>query len=201
MDSAKTVTLSPPWWTCYNKIVQTIGSDNQVSIKPMYTEGNNCFIDIMVMNYQKASALAAIIKPTHVFGNITVHVCVFNCCCERVKGSLIESSDPVIAVIETLKAALETNYYFVKLVNTDEILPPIVKDIIGQVVLVLKRRVIQFFNDDISDFYNNYNEVAATVFNEVLVTEYPNDVKVSLTTVNKRQPKAETEDTTTPKSK
>ena len=40
------------------------------------------------------------------------------------------------------------------------------------VYAIFKKEVIQFFNDDISDFYCNYNEVAAKVFNEVLCNDY-----------------------------
>ncbi|MFC5468952.1 hypothetical protein ACFPPD_09475 [Cohnella suwonensis] len=33
---------------------------------------------------------------------------------------------------------------------------------------MFKVRVVQFFNDDLSDFYSNYNNVAASVFRDVL---------------------------------
>jgi hypothetical protein len=33
---------------------------------------------------------------------------------------------------------------------------------------VFKVRVVQFFNDDLSDFFSNYNNVAAFVFKDVL---------------------------------
>jgi hypothetical protein len=33
---------------------------------------------------------------------------------------------------------------------------------------VFKAKVVQFFNDDLSDFFSNYNKVAAFVFRDVL---------------------------------
>jgi len=182
MDTDNNMRLSPPWWTLYRKILETIGKDPFVYVKEMYQEGENYYIDILVMGCSKARALAAILKPIYNMGNLNVYVRVFCIFGEKIDGELCVDADPVNVVIKTVKTALKSNKYYKGVIDTRSKLPPPVAKIIGQVVLVIKKEVVQFWNDDLSDFYGNFNAVAAFVFNDVLITNYPGDVKLSTTT-------------------
>ena len=53
-------------------------------------------------------------------------------------------------------------------------------------VAVFTKSVIQFFNDDMSDYYRNFNGVTADVFNDILVLDYGNNVTLGTTTQSSR---------------
>jgi hypothetical protein len=177
------VSLSPPWWILYSKICTSIGSDPTLHVQPMHNGDTVYYIDILAPNVTRGKALRTILNPQYDIGNITVYVRVFDSTGTEITS---KNTDPVEKIIEAIKIALGTNPYFVEVIDTRGKLPPMQETIIGQIVIVFKKAVIQFFNDDISDYYSNYNSVAMNVFKDVLILEYPNDVKVSVTTELKR---------------
>jgi hypothetical protein len=52
----------------------------------------------------------------------------------------------------------------------------------GLVVPVFKPSVVQFFNDDLSDYYGNFNQVASAIYRQVLATRYPGGIVLETTT-------------------
>ncbi|MNI93244.1 hypothetical protein D3C73_1511630 [compost metagenome] len=56
-----------------------------------------------------------------------------------------------------------------------------VAETVGQVVGIIKKEIVQFFNDDITDLCGNYNEVASKVFNSIIRRDY-NPATLSFTT-------------------
>lgn len=176
----KRTTLTPPWYILYSKIVNTIGASSAVHVQPMRQEGSNYFIDIIALEGNDYS-LAAILKPSYEMGNINVFVNVLDRSGKPIKPSLPVGTDPVNAVIMAVKDGLKGNPYFVDAISTG-LTPPI--SLIGQVVAIFKKAVIQFFDDDVSDFYNNMNAVAEDIFADVMNSEYAGEIKLSFTTEN-----------------
>lgn len=66
--------------------------------------------------------------------------------------------------------------------QTEKYLPPIAVETLGQLVIVIDKKIIQFFNDDIGDLYQNYNEVASYTFSEIAVKYFNTDYRVSFST-------------------
>ena len=158
MKNENMARLSPPWYTYYNFIKESIGSDPWVKVLDM-TEmsGAQYIITSQARRIEKARALATILTLRQTFGNIVVDIEILH------NGNGVSPYEPPLTNAELLRIfnqALGTNSYFrnVRLggLVAESIFP------------IFKKEVIQFFNDDISDFYQNFNGVASNVFVEVL---------------------------------
>jgi hypothetical protein len=155
--------LSPPEFTFFNELKNSIGKDPLVTVENIIKlpNGEN-LIPVLVHKQKKALALATILDLHKDFGGIIVNVqVIFN-------GQAVDPLEKDFTpreVVKLFKAALGTNRYFKFAVA--KLFSP---GVFG-VFPVFSKKVIQFFNDDISDLYNNFNEVAATVFKDVLKGE------------------------------
>ena len=150
--------LSPPWNTYFNFIKESIGSDPWVRVSDMTEVSKTQYIiAIQTRRKEKARALATILALRQSFGRVIVDIEVLH------NGSGVSPYEPPLTASDLIKVfnqALGTNTYF-KNAETGGFV-----DI--SVFPIFKKEVIQFFNDDISDFYNNFNGVASKVFAEVL---------------------------------
>jgi hypothetical protein len=178
------VGLSPPWYTLYNKIANTIGADPSFKVQPMRQEGNTYIIVIVAQDGGNPYALAAVLTLSYSMGNITVQVQVLDPSGNPIRPQLPVGTDPITAVAEAVRTALRTNPYFVEVLEPVGSLPPNFPQ--PPVVAVFTRSVIQFYNDDLTDYYRNFNGVTADVFNDILVTSYPGNVKLGTTTQSTR---------------
>jgi len=158
MNSENTARLSPPWHTHYNFIRESIGSDPCVKVSDMAEASRfQYIIQIQAHSEEKARALATILELRQTFGKIIVDIEVLY------KGRGVSPYEPPLTagdLVRVFNQALGTNTYFTGVkpggVAAVSIFP------------IFKKEVIQFFNDDISDYYNNFNGVAADVFAKVL---------------------------------
>lgn len=159
MNEDNLAKLSPPWYTFFNFIKHSIGRDKCVEVLEMKEISDaNFLIQLEVKSRDKALALAAIIVPCKSFGNIIVRTEVLHC------GQTVKPNNQfqdVCRLIRVFEEALGSNHYF-EYVEHRKLFDSII------VFPVFKKSVIQFFNDDLSDLYNNFNGVAAHVFSEVL---------------------------------
>ena len=170
--------LSPPWYTFANEIKYTYGLSPYITVNDLEDEGDKYTLTIEV-NYNNdiATALRNVLPLTHQIGNITIDIVVFN------------SGDKVVPVTnkaytpqtlaQTFCTALYKNPLFIGTVLTENKISPFVQSTIGDVVIVIKKSVVQFFNDDISDLCSNYNEVAARVFGLVTNLNYHPHLRIS----------------------
>ena len=153
--------LSPPWITYFNFLKHSVGNDPCVDVLDIEeaTEDFDYLVKINVKGRERAAALATILNPCKEFGNVIVRIKIMRCGREV---EPIECPQDLTGLARVYKDAFCTNRYFneVKIIK-----------IFGASLLfpIFKKEVIQFFNDDISDYYNNYNGVAADVFAEVLI--------------------------------
>jgi len=159
MSEARTLRLSPPWHTFFNFVKHAIGKDRQVKVLEMKEVSEVDFlIQIETKDKDKALALATILEPYKEFGNIKVYVEVL-CFGKVVMPS--EKKQNVCTLMNFYEKAFGANDYFVHVEF---------KDFFGNMMLfpVFKKEVIQFFNDNLADLYQNFNGVVADVFKEIL---------------------------------
>jgi hypothetical protein len=160
LEDNMTPHLSAPWYTLWNEIKATIGNDSDVSVGDLDTSRSPFIVPIKVNNHDKAVAIASIMALHHQLGNVSVDVQV-----KDPNGTIVQPVTPssAQALTELVQVALAKNNLFEKVVVKP--LYPGARDIVYP---VFSKAVIQFYNDDLSDLYNNYNNVAASVFSDVL---------------------------------
>ncbi|MFJ1268446.1 group-specific protein [Legionella lytica] len=156
---ATTHRLTPPWELLQRQLSAALEADPCVSVKPLTGQGLDMEISVMVCQDKKALALAAFLSKRHEFGDylaVTVNVYAPNLL--PVNATL---PDDLEATAKMLSRALVGNKYFIKTGMGTGPMAQLVAYAIFQPL------VIQYYSDDISDWYSNTNEVAAKVFSEV----------------------------------
>ena len=173
-----TVTMSPPWFTFANEIKYTYGLSKYINVNDLVQNGGNYDLNIYVCVDWIATALRAILPQNQDFGGILVNIIIFDS-----QGVIVPISNTVYTpqtLAETFCNALYSNPLFV-----GTVLPLAVPPIVGNVVIIIKPYVIQFYNDDISDLCSNFNGVASQVFTQVTNLEYPTNLTISFSTYDK----------------
>ncbi|WP_219834822.1 hypothetical protein [Paenibacillus sp. R14(2021)] len=152
--------LTPPETTYFNEIQSTVGNDPRVRIDPLVQlPGGNYLITLHVQGISKARALATLLLPSATPGAVRIFV--------RVKTSTGRRAMPITTgltpkrIAALYRSAFRTNRLFA-FAATRQIFA------LTYVYPVFKVGVIQFPNDDLSDYYGNYNNVTAFVFQDVL---------------------------------
>jgi len=151
--------LSPPWHTFFSMIKHAIGRDRCVNVLEMEQQSDILFIiPIEVKNREKAHALATVLTSSVSFGNIEVCIHVLHCDAVVRPNHLPQDR---CCLIRTFKRALGSNYYF-RSIEFKEVFDTTF------VYPIFRREVLQFFNDDLSDYYSNFNGAVANVFADIL---------------------------------
>ena len=173
--------MSPPWWTVHHKITYSIGTDPTVHVLPLREEGTNMYIDVVCTDPEEAYPMASLLKPKYELGNITVFVQVLDSSGTIIKPEWPVGCKPPDCLYMVVTKALKNNPLFVQALipkfPPDWPTPPHT-----DVVAVIKKAVIQFWNDDLSDYYGNFNGVAEDVFKEVTREIYPDKSTLGFTT-------------------
>lgn len=161
--------LSPPWYLLQAQLSASLQADPCVTVDSLQGDGLNMSVEVHVCEQKKAEALAAFISKNHQFGEqLAVRVAVLY------DGVAVEGQlpDALEEQVTLLNDALNGNAYFVYarsgLSPTSTV----------SAFAVFKPRVIQYFSDDISDWYLNTNVVAATLFSK-LFDLYPTTDKAT----------------------
>ena len=170
--------LSPPWDTLWNKFVFTFGCDPDVTVKELNTSQDTIYIiPIVVNDEKKGTALATVIRSKFPMGNITVLTSVENCKGDKWAPINIQNEDETVAV---LKAALTGNPLFV-----DAVIRVLPMSAIKDVFIIMTKSIVQFYNDDLSDYYGNFNGITAQVLSELIWQQYANNKVTCLTSTAK----------------
>ncbi|HEY0068534.1 MAG TPA: hypothetical protein VGE04_01045 [Chloroflexia bacterium] len=180
------VGLSPPWNTLWSKINSTIGADPSFKVQPLQDDGNGSYSVVITSQGggSDPAALSAILTKSYTMGNITVRVNV-----QYTQQIVINVNSPE-SLAQAVRLGLRSNPYFVEAILTKP--TPFYSQ--PSVVAVFTKSVIQFFNDDLSDYYHNFNGVTADVFHDVLVLDYGNKVTLGTTTQSSRSEEGGAED-------
>ncbi|WP_409296970.1 hypothetical protein V1498_03735 [Peribacillus sp. SCS-26] len=143
MDSANFPQLSPPQFMYFNELKYSVGRDPLVDVGDIQEVSEGVYlIPVKVQGRRKAEALAAILNPQKELGNIIVNVQVKYRSQAVIPPEGIDTPREVEWLFDT---ALRSNRYY-KFTEAREVLPGLTG-----IFPVFTKRVIQFFNDDLSD--------------------------------------------------
>ena len=158
-----------PWYTLQKKIANTFGCDPTVTVCYLETSNNGRLhtLPIVVDDRNNGTALRTIIRANFPMGNTNVATVVKNSKGELWEAIHVASGKQLQAVIT---AAFTRNPLFVE--SKPRFCPNFFGDCVG---LIMKKEVVQFPNDDMSEFYGNFNGVAAQVVSDLIVGSYVND--------------------------
>ncbi|MFD1884522.1 hypothetical protein [Paenibacillus wenxiniae] len=156
------VHVSPPWYTVWNQIHSTIGQDASVTVEPLDTSHNPYVVEIVVKDADKGAALAAILVPSYPFGGVSVEVQVVDVSGKPYQPAVAKDIQGVANLFQT---ALKENPLFTSI----EVRPYLPIQSSQVVFPIFAATVIQFYNDNMVDFYGNYNNTAAAVFHHILL--------------------------------
>lgn len=140
--------LSAPWYTYAKKVKAFFAYDDEVTVGDLEKLGNGHYsLTITVTNPTKAYALEKLVKPDTVFGETHVFTDV---ALEGVDGTE-----------KILKAAFKGHLAVADVAK--KLVPG------GKVVyLRFLPEIIQFFDDDISDYSGNYTELINKVAEDII---------------------------------
>lgn len=163
----RNVSLSPPWFTLQKKFANTFGRDPAVTVGDLSDTSQSIMVlPITVDDKRKGIALRTIIRPNFPMGNFLVTTEVKNSKGECWMAIVIENDKQLQDVITD---AMAGNPLFVE--AKSRVLPPSIR----QMGFIMTKTVVQFFNDDLSDFYSNFNSVTAEVMPDLIHMAFVHD--------------------------
>ena len=159
--------LSPPWAKVAAEMSQMFKYDAEVHV--VYDEDEQV-ISLFVDNSGKAFALMNLLPEEYVFGNVTLKVKVIPANGLKAStGSLFATAfenNGAFSFVKEIKGIFTNNLTYV----------------------VFKKRVVQFFNDNLGDYYGNcstlYEEIARDLFGEQEGVYFCTDVEDPVLTAN-----------------
>jgi hypothetical protein len=154
--------LSAPWYTLQRQINATIGDSPYVKVGEVQGAGNRLAIKLKCKDARIAQGLAFTLKPQFSFGGVLVDIIVRGPDGVPVRPPAIPAQTSVTDTRRYLRMALWGNRNIVSITTGSSWMA-------GPLVLVETRaRVVQFWNDDLSDPNGYVHEVAAEAFDGLL---------------------------------
>jgi hypothetical protein len=154
MEKATLTRLSPPWYTYHRKVQALFGGDPQVMVKDLAEVQGGYEYMILVNNTEKASAIKTLLKNPVSIGSVNVHAAILG-----PDENDIKETD--VIDLELCEKAFSGNPIFKETVIRSYAMYEF-----GY--CVFKKQVVQFWNDDLSDYYGNYSGLAADIAKEIL---------------------------------
>lgn len=157
----KKVTIAAPWITFAKEVAALFDGDSDVLVESVIENGDlnlsyNYVLNIDVYDHKKFEALKKIMPEFKEFGNVVLGICLFDC-------ENAEKKETDYAQI--FGEAFKDNPNFVGMSFHPDVTGTTWK------YAVFKGEVVQFFNDDISDYAGNWNglmeDIARDVFGNV----------------------------------
>ena len=146
--------IQAPWVTTYKKICALFENDMDLHISDINepTPGN-CTIVISSQNNAKLESIKKILKNHFEFGNVTLDI------------EFIPEDNNEKITDSDFRNAFNCNE------NLTEVRTIETPDGFSRTYVVFEKEVVQFYNDDLTDLYGNYNglmeDIARELFNEV----------------------------------
>lgn len=141
------VAISSPWMTYYKKLVALFSDDPELEVK--WNEDEKSIV-IESTNTFKIMALEKLLDPTVTFGNVTI----------TVKCLVKDGSEESVAAI--FRTAFAGNPHISEVIEEETM------GCIEQTFVLFKPEVIQFFNDDLTDFHGNWNGLSEDIMRDVI---------------------------------
>ena len=155
--------LQSPWVTLAEEIKQLFKDDPDITIE--YTDDNPYEIKLFVDNDEKAYALMQILPTEKIMGNVVFKITV-------VPANAENATSKTAKLFET---AFEGNPAFSFVAETE---PGMLT--IPATYVVFTNKVVQFYNDDLSDYYRNkstlYQNIAEDIFDRSLGVYFCTDI-------------------------
>ena len=149
----KNMKLAAPWYTYRNMVAAMFEGDADVNVGEIVddVDGYNYYFDLAVTNHEKAVALDKVLRKEKMFGNICLGIGVVNESPEAQK----------VPDVEVFKTALKGNKHL------KDIMQPV--DPAGQEHSFVRfwPEVVQFYNDDQTDYNGNWNGLAEDIAREI----------------------------------
>lgn len=144
--------LSTPWVTQYRKIEAMFGGDPDIKLEYVAGDGEDPVVKMFIDGQDKADAIEKLLPEFYDFGNVKMKV-------EVIPANKKENAESLF------RTAFEGNPAFSYAVTAEGIFTnPIT-------YVVFKNKVVQFWNDDLSDVNGNettlYEQIAPVVFDPI----------------------------------
>jgi hypothetical protein len=153
--------LSPPWYTFRNELANTVGKSPGVWTSPLVQiDSGHYVVAVATPDFARGISLATIVAGSHDFGGVVVTVRVTDYAGNQY-GDLNLTTSAQVAQVEQI--ALAGNPLF-----STVVVHPLYPGQPDVVFPVFSRSVVQFFNDNLADAYQNFNTVTASAFGDVL---------------------------------
>lgn len=177
-------TYNQPWNTFFKELKSTYGASPYVKVQSPVQVRDDYLIRIDVSHKEVAFALRQVVVDTieYTSPKATLFIKVFGPNGDEIPISTTSYTPQTLAKV--FCTALKFNSFFMGAILTDGKLSPGAD--VGNVALVMKKEIIQFFDKNQSDLCSDFNEVAAKVFATVSRLEYPQDLCVSFSTYNEK---------------
>ena len=149
--------LSPPWYSYQRKVQALFGKDPEVRVRELYeVDQCNFTLFIIVRSEKKAQAIRALLPRCVEISGITVTSRIFIPVDDCEVRAEAKTSDA-----QLLKDAFTGNPIFDRI------------EVAGRPVLswsycIFKKEVLQFWDDDLSNFYGLHTTLAETIAREIL---------------------------------
>ncbi len=162
--AASAEALSPPWHQLQRKLAYSYGANPCVAVgEAEQVKRREYTVRIDACSDAAASALATVLRRSWPMGGVRVTVRVFTPGgAEAAPLPFPAGSDPLEIAKGAFETALDGNEYFTAV---REYVDPMTRT--TRLFVEFKKAVIQFWNDDLSDLYGNFNDVAENVFSGV----------------------------------
>lgn len=171
--------LSPPWNIFEMQIKSTLGADPCVHVYALQQQDPTIYIlpiHTCKSDLNKPIALSVFLQDKYSFGNINILV--------YVNGAPPSSLFPNKSNFNTSSAcllieyALRGNPYFI------QTLP---KSTLFDYSIEFTNNIVQYFDDNLNDYFGNQNQLASVLFDQVLqLSQFSDIVKIGVT-INKTQ--------------
>ncbi|WP_052356791.1 hypothetical protein [Faecalimicrobium dakarense] len=163
--------LTPPWNTLWRKIYYTLSNDQELLVGELENIDNvNYKIEITAKKMTTALALRQVIKPVFELGNINVKIVIKNPMIGVIPYPDGKTEYTLDDVELLMNAAFKDNILFKGVVVVPQ--SEIPKPLSGKVVVLFSKSITQFFNDDLSDIYGNFNEITVRVIEDLIISSY-----------------------------
>lgn len=153
VGSTKKASIQAPWVTYHNYVKAMFGRDEEINIHDIEKAADGYKFIISSTNSDKLSAISSIFRSTiFEFGNVKLHI------------DFRVENDEEYDVEDLYNTAFEGNPVF------DEVIVGSVPSGEAVYYVMFAKEVIQFFNDDLSDPYGNYNGLAEDIARDLFKT-------------------------------